>query len=399
MKRLVLFGWLLAVLIAVGCDTGSTSPDGDVPPTGGDSAADETASGDAAAVAPPADGDPTFVPVAERSQAAVPDVAESDEGEPAQDAESAEAPTLEKFQQQLTEAAQAGDMAKALEIAEAAVAAFPDDLGMQINRFAIRLRSHTKQEEQENPDAAAERYLETAAVAEEIKAFGDRLPPQLQEVIPFAFYHQGRAYAHQGKVAESLAALKVAVDGGVDQVSFADDQFVSPVSENPEFQAGVAALRKTAARRSIAKTESFAFDFELPDLDQQPVKMADFQGKLLIVDIWGTWCPPCRQEIPHFIKLKQAYAKDLEIVGINYEDGEGEEVIANVRKFAAEQGMNYPLVIGDQATQEKIPDLRGYPTTLFLDRTGKVRLMIVGYHPYEMLEAYVTALLEESPGA
>ena len=117
----------------------------------------------------------------------------------------------------------------------------------------------------------------------------------------------------------------------------------------------------------------------------------------MIVDIWGTWCPPCREEIPHFIKLKDAYADDLAIVGINYEDGEGDEVVERIRQFATERGMNYPCVIGDQATQDQVPNLQGFPTTLFLDREGKVRLKVVGYHPYEKLEAYINVLLSEGP--
>jgi thiol-disulfide isomerase/thioredoxin len=132
------------------------------------------------------------------------------------------------------------------------------------------------------------------------------------------------------------------------------------------------------------------------------VKLADYQGKLVIVDIWGTWCPPCRQEIPHFVQLKKDFPDDLDIVGVNYEHGDPEEAVPKIVDFVKETGINYTCVIGDDATREQIPEFRGFPTTLFVDRTGKVRLKVVGYHPYDKLRTYIDALLaegEESPPA
>lgn len=116
---------------------------------------------------------------------------------------------------------------------------------------------------------------------------------------------------------------------------------------------------------------------------------------MLIVDFWGTWCPPCRKEIPHFVELKSKYGKDgLEIVGLNYE-GDAATAKETIKKFAAENKMNYRCAVGDEATQKKVPNLQGYPTTLFIDRTGKVRLKVVGYHPMAELEAIVSLLLAE----
>ena len=60
--------------------------------------------------------------------------------------------------------------------------------------------------------------------------------------------------------------------------------------------------------------------------------------------------------------------------------------------------MTYPLVIGNDRVEEKIPDFSGYPTTLFLDREGKVRYKHVGYAPYEVIEYVVKTLLDEKPG-
>ena len=142
--------------------------------------------------------------------------------------------------------------------------------------------------------------------------------------------------------------------------------------------------------------KSFPFTFDLPDLEDKSVKLADFKGKVTIVDVWGTWCPPCREEIPHFIDLIKKYQdKGLAIVGINYERAEKSKWKPMISSFITENHINYPCVIGDEKTQEMIPEFQGYPTTLFIDREGKVRYKLVGAAPTPVLESIVTVLLDE----
>ena len=84
------------------------------------------------------------------------------------------------------------------------------------------------------------------------------------------------------------------------------------------------------------------------------------------------------------------------MAGVYENDDNRAEVVQRVTEFAKEQGINYTIALGDQAIQQMItPPLEGFPTTIFIDRDGKVRLTVVGYHPYEQLESYVAALLAE----
>lgn len=142
----------------------------------------------------------------------------------------------------------------------------------------------------------------------------------------------------------------------------------------------------------------FAFDFTLDDINGNSVSKSDFAGKVIIADIWGTWCPPCRMEIPHFVELQEELgAQGLQIVGITDEQESDTEVaIAQIRAFTESQPVNYPLLLATPETIGQIPDFQAYPTTIFIDRKGNVRLKIVGYTEKSELKAIVEKLLAES---
>jgi len=140
----------------------------------------------------------------------------------------------------------------------------------------------------------------------------------------------------------------------------------------------------------------FPFTFSLTDIDGKKLDLKTLQGSVVIVDLWGTWCPPCRKEIPNFVRLKAKYGRDgLEIVGVNFErtaKSQG-EALRLVRKTHSQLKMNYRCVIGTDEVEQQVPDLRGFPTTLILDRQGEVRVKLVGYRSYEDLEEIVKPLL------
>lgn len=151
-------------------------------------------------------------------------------------------------------------------------------------------------------------------------------------------------------------------------------------------------------RRELAGFESFDFDFKLETVEGQPIAKADYQGKILVVDVWGTWCPPCRQELPYFIALQEKYGElGVQIVGLNIENDETVALqIARVQKAVEEFKINYPCALIDDPFLKTIPDFEGFPTTLFIDRSGRVRLKMAGAQSLSRLETAIKLLLDES---
>jgi thiol-disulfide isomerase/thioredoxin len=151
--------------------------------------------------------------------------------------------------------------------------------------------------------------------------------------------------------------------------------------------------------RLLKENESFEFDFDLQDVNGQRLSKADFAGKVLIVDIWGTWCPPCRTEVPLFQALQLKYGEQgLQVVGMNDERTDDDANAARlVRSFCRTQGVDYPCALITQQIKEQVPEFGGFPTTLFIDHTGKVRLKLVGAYDMPVLKTIVESLLKEIP--
>ena len=130
----------------------------------------------------------------------------------------------------------------------------------------------------------------------------------------------------------------------------------------------------------------------LQDLAGKPVSSADLKGKVVVVDFWATWCGPCKMEIPGYIALQQKYGKDgLVIVGVSLDQG-GPEV---VKPFAEKNGINYPLVMGDEGIVAAFGGVEGIPTTFLIDRSGQIRDRKVGAEETAVYEKKIASVLGE----
>jgi len=119
-----------------------------------------------------------------------------------------------------------------------------------------------------------------------------------------------------------------------------------------------------------ASAKKANLDFTVSDMNGQKIALSSFKGKVIVLDFWATWCPPCKAEIPGVLGLQQAYGeKGLQIVGVSVDDTPDK-----LKPFAAEFKMNYPVLVGldRDDLQDAYGPMWGIPTTFVISRDGRI---------------------------
>jgi cytochrome c biogenesis protein CcmG/thiol:disulfide interchange protein DsbE len=115
--------------------------------------------------------------------------------------------------------------------------------------------------------------------------------------------------------------------------------------------------------------ENKAPDFALKSSDGKTIKLSDYKGKVVIIDFWATWCPPCRKGIPDLISIQNDYKNDVVIIGISLDS---EKTLKDVPGFIKSYGINYPIVFGDDKVVAAYGGIEGIPTAFVVDKKGNV---------------------------
>ncbi len=283
----------------------------------------------------------------------------------------------------------------------------PEAIAVYVNTIENLGMMHAQRDNTAAADAAFIRASEilTKALDAKIELDADPLPAVV-------YYNHACVLGKTNKSVEALSILSKAVESGFSNVEqLKADKDLTSVRALPEYDTKLAEwethfanLQKQHeemlvqhANEELAKGNGFPFDFDLVDVTGKPLKLADLKGQVCIVDIWGTWCPPCRQEIPTFVQLQEKYGKyGFKMVGLNQERGPSAEANEKVVKdFIANNSMNYPCAMISDEVMAQVPNFQGFPTTLFIDHHGKVRMTTVGFHEYGYMAAVVETLLKE----
>jgi cytochrome c biogenesis protein CcmG/thiol:disulfide interchange protein DsbE len=118
-------------------------------------------------------------------------------------------------------------------------------------------------------------------------------------------------------------------------------------------------------------------DFTLKTLEGQEVTLSGLKGKVVLLDFWATWCGPCKESVPHLIQIYKNYRNEgFELIGMSTDKAGDVEM---VRRFVQSMDIPYPIILTpDEVTRRY--KITGLPTTILIDRNGKIREKIVGFN-------------------
>lgn len=134
-----------------------------------------------------------------------------------------------------------------------------------------------------------------------------------------------------------------------------------------------------------------AAPFELQTPKGERAALEDFSGKVIYLDFWGAWCPPCIEEVPHLLSLYHQYRdKGFVVVGVSLGDSK-----RSLLRFMEKMKVDYPVVLGDDTIIQDYQGVVFLPTAFVIDRQGRIRRKLFGYKEKEEIERIILPLLEE----
>ncbi|MGI6526669.1 MAG: redoxin domain-containing protein [Caldicoprobacterales bacterium] len=140
-------------------------------------------------------------------------------------------------------------------------------------------------------------------------------------------------------------------------------------------------------------------DFELEDLQGNTVRLSDLKGKIVFLNFWATWCPPCRNEMPHMQAFYEKYQDDMVVLAVNpnklenqgFDDSEKAEERA--REYVEEEGFTFPVLLDRDDSVWDMYRQRGIPANYMIDREGTIRYLKPGaFLTLKEMEAFAAAL-------
>ena len=132
-------------------------------------------------------------------------------------------------------------------------------------------------------------------------------------------------------------------------------------------------------------------ELTLKDIKGRNLRLSDYRGKVVLINFWATWCPPCRKEIPDLIKLQRDYgSRSLQVIGITYPP----QKLAEVRRFVQKAKVNYPVSLGAKKTKLLFTSSETLPMTIVIGTDGRIRDIIEGILLPEEIEQKIKPLLE-----
>ena len=137
----------------------------------------------------------------------------------------------------------------------------------------------------------------------------------------------------------------------------------------------------------IPEVNQAAPDFALTTLTGESVRLSELKGRVVAVNFWATWCGPCRLEMPLLQSYADRYPQDLTVLAVN-----DAEPIEKVQPYVDDLGLSFPILLDEKELVTRLYRVRGFPTTIFIDRDGKIRYQHLGLLMEDQLRGYLTEL-------
>ncbi len=141
-----------------------------------------------------------------------------------------------------------------------------------------------------------------------------------------------------------------------------------------------------------AANSSKAPDFNLVDTQGKNISLSKLAGKVVIIDFWATWCPPCRRGIPDLIDIQKQFKNKVVVVGISVDT----DTKSNVVPFIKSMGINYPIVYATQSVVQDYGNIESIPTTFIIDKKGNIANQHVGLTDKSVLIDEIQGLIKKS---
>jgi cytochrome c biogenesis protein CcmG/thiol:disulfide interchange protein DsbE len=138
-----------------------------------------------------------------------------------------------------------------------------------------------------------------------------------------------------------------------------------------------------------ADSGDVAPDFRLTDFNGRALHLADYRGKLVLLNFWASWCEPCLEEMPRLSTWQRSYgAAGLQVIGISMDDD-----AAPVERLLANHPVDYPIALGDARLGERYGGILGLPQSFLIDRQGRILARYKGATDPALMEAAITSQL------